>query len=129
MKLTRAQALVAIFIVAVIIILVLFSETIQHWISVHTGVASPDNPVWYNFWSGFGSDLGEVTLVAAIITPVIVTYRHANCHVKGCPRIGKPVSGTPYRACHKHHPAHDGDARNVSVETIHAAHAANKENQ
>lgn len=55
----------------------------------------------YGFWSGFGSDLGEV----AIIGGVIQLVRHHNCHVKGCPRVGKfQVEGTPYKVCKLHHP-------------------------
>ena len=43
--------------------------------------------------AGIGSDVGEV----AIFGGVIGIYRKHNCHVKGCPRIGKhPVEGTPY---------------------------------
>ena len=55
----------------------------------------------YNFWSGFGSDIGEVTL----ITGVIIGLRHINCHVTGCKRVRTHlVPGTPYRACRRHHP-------------------------
>lgn len=84
------------------------------WWSAHTGTANESGP-YYGFFSGFGSDLGEVTLVAGLFA----FFRHSNCHVKGCLRFGKPVEGTPYRACHKHHPAHEGEKRNVSIETIH----------
>jgi hypothetical protein len=57
--------------------------------------------VQYGFWSGIGSDLGEV----AIFGGVVGIYRKHNCHVKGCARIGKhPVEGTPYVVCAKHHP-------------------------
>lgn len=55
----------------------------------------------YGFWSGFGSDLGEIALVGAVIG----IYRKHNCHVKGCWRIGKhPVDSTPFVVCRKHHP-------------------------
>lgn len=56
---------------------------------------------FYGFWSGVGSDVSELAIVAAVIG----MYRRHNCHVKGCPRIGKhPVEGTPYIVCAKHHP-------------------------
>jgi hypothetical protein len=56
---------------------------------------------WYNFWSGFGSDLAEFTIVIA----VIAAYRKHNCHVKGCWRLQRhPVEGTPYIVCRRHHP-------------------------
>jgi hypothetical protein len=54
----------------------------------------------YAFWSGFGSDIGQVTLIGAVIG----MFAKHNCHQKGCPRIGRHVvDGTPY--CNKHHQA------------------------
>ena len=47
----------------------------------------------YNFWSGFGSDIGELAIVGAL-------YRHVNCHEKGCWRLGHNVNGTI--VCHQH---------------------------
>ena len=87
-----------------------------HWIEVHTGTVNESGP-YYGFWSGFGSDIGEVALLGGVIQ----FHRHQNCHVKGCWRWGKPVDGTPYRCCHKHHPAHSGSTRNVPVEQIQEA--------
>jgi hypothetical protein len=53
--------------------------------------------VQYGFWSGFGSDLGEVALIGS----VFMLYRHHKCAT--CWRIGHhPVAGTPYKTCHKH---------------------------
>jgi hypothetical protein len=55
----------------------------------------------YNFWSGIGSDIGEVAIIGGLITIV----RHLNCHAKGCYRLGGHlVPGTPYKTCRKHHP-------------------------
>ncbi|MGD0742376.1 MAG: hypothetical protein ABSA31_03690 [Acidimicrobiales bacterium] len=55
----------------------------------------------YGFWSGTGSDIGELTIVGA----VIVGWKHVNCHDEHCWRIGMhKVEGTPYHACRKHHP-------------------------
>ena len=73
-------------------------HALQHWLAVHTGTVNESGP-FYGFWSGFGSDLGELTIVGAIIG----TYKHHNCGTKRCWRIGKtPVEGTPYKTCHKH---------------------------
>lgn len=56
---------------------------------------------FYGFWSGVGSDISELAIVAA----VIAGYRKHNCHVKGCWRLGKhAVRNTPYVVCAKHHP-------------------------
>ena len=56
---------------------------------------------WYGWWSGAGSDIGELAIIGAVIG----TWRRVNCHVKGCPRIGKvAVPGTPWHVCWHHHP-------------------------
>jgi hypothetical protein len=66
-----------------------------------------DDPAgaWYLFWSGPGSDLGYL----AVFGGLAAHYRRHTCHVdhpRFCWRPGvHPVSGTPYRACKKHHPA------------------------
>jgi hypothetical protein len=60
-----------------------------------------DGHEWYNIWSGFGADLGQVALFGAAIG----LYRKHNCHVHRCWRIAKqPVEGTNWMVCHKHHP-------------------------
>jgi len=53
----------------------------------------------YNFWSGIGSDLGEVTL----ITAVLATYWHHTCHVSRCWRLGRFAHGH-LKLCAHHHP-------------------------
>jgi hypothetical protein len=54
----------------------------------------------YNFWSGFGSDIGEVGIIGGLAHMA----RARNCHVKGCWRIGRHPHG-PFRVCAKHHPS------------------------
>lgn len=73
---------------------------------------------WYNFWSGFGSDLGEAALIGGLIS----MYRKHNCHVKGCWRLTwRPVAGTTFTVCRRHHP------ENAPTEAqVHAAHRAAK---
>ena len=46
---------------------------------------------WYAFWSGFGSDLGELAIVG-------VLWHHLNCHWERCWRIAR--HRTHY--CRKH---------------------------
>lgn len=53
----------------------------------------------YQFWSGVGSDLGELTLIGAMI----VAYRKIECHRSGCHRIGRFTHGH-LKLCHRHHP-------------------------
>lgn len=52
----------------------------------------------YLWWSGIVGDL-------AIFGAVFALARKHNCHVKGCPRIGRfPVTGTAWVTCAHHHP-------------------------
>jgi hypothetical protein len=73
---------------------------VWHWLQNVTGTnIPPGGSNWYNFWSGFGSDFGEL----AILGSIVAIYRHHNCAVSGCWRIGRhQVDGTPYLTCHKH---------------------------
>jgi hypothetical protein len=72
-------------------------EPLLHWLAVHTGTVNEGGP-FYGFWSGIGSDIGEV----AILGGVISLYRKHSCHTSGCWRIGKhTVDGTPW--CSRHH--------------------------
>jgi len=113
----KVLALVGLIIVLAIIFS-LWHDFYFHWFEVHTGTVNESGP-YYGFWSGFGSDIGEATLVAG----VFALWRHHSCHVRGCARFGRPVPGTPYLACPKHHPQHHGNRRSVSLETIHDEHA------
>ena len=78
----------------------MFWQNLIHYLGVDQG-AEFGRWIWYNFWSGFGSDLTEF----AIIGSLAVGMKHLNCHVKGCWRVGNhPLEGTPYKVCRKHHP-------------------------
>jgi hypothetical protein len=79
----------------------------QHWLAVHTGTVNEPGP-YYGFWSGFGSDLGEYVIVAGLLSNAALLFRHINCHVKGCPRIGRfELAGGEYKVCGHHHPGFD----------------------
>lgn len=94
-------------------------ETIIHWLAIHTGTLNEPGG-YYGFWSGFGSDIGEVALIGA----VVAMYRKHNCHVKGCWRIAHfPIEGTPFIVCRKHHPKID---KKLTAE--HAAKLGGKSN-
>jgi hypothetical protein len=99
-------------------LLIAFFAFLRHWAAIHTGtVYSTNSPVYYNFWSGFGSDLGEATLIGAVSIGVYTAVRKVNCHTKGCWRIGHyPLEGTPYHLCPHHHPG--VPTRGVSHEQI-----------
>ena len=53
---------------------------------------------WYGFWSGFGSDLSEVTGLFAV---AYIFWRKHNCHAKGCWRIGRHQVGDAV-VCRRH---------------------------
>jgi hypothetical protein len=94
-----------------------WAEPLLHWLAIHTGTLNEGGP-YYGFFSGFGSDLGEVTIIGG----AYMIYRKHNCHVDRCWRIAKhPVEGTPYVVCRKHHPT---VPEGVSADHIARAHAA-----
>lgn len=72
-----------------------------HWVEWWTGANNPSGPE-YGFWSGFGSDLTEFTIIGGLVT----VYRKHNCHVRGCWRVGRHPVGT-WMVCRRHNP---GDA-------------------
>lgn len=64
----------------------------------------------YQFWSGIGSDFGELTLVTAVIVSFITAYRHIECHRDGCHRLGRFTHGH-LKLCHVHHPLTPDDGK------------------
>ncbi len=102
--------------VAAIVLLVVFFATLRHWASVHSGTAN-ESSIYYAFWSGFGADIGEATLITAVLAGVYTGARKVNCHTKGCWRIGHhPLDGTPYILCRHHHPeVPDGGATHEEI--------------
>lgn len=88
----------------------------QHWLAVVTGTVNEGGP-FYGWWSGFGADLGEVTLVGG----VWLLYRKHNCGTKGCWRIGKhPTADGTFMLCRQHHP--DMMGKKFTMEEIHHHH-------
>src|ERR1700733_1195588 len=85
--------------------LIAFFDAVRHWFALHTGTLHGGPDLYYNFWSGFGSGLGEATLITAVGVGAYTGVRKVNCHTKGCWRIGHHVlEGTPYILCRHHHP-------------------------
>jgi hypothetical protein len=102
----RAAAVIAIALGVVgLALVVAFFDGVRHWIALHSGTLHGGPDLYYNFWSGFGADLGEVTLITAVALGVYTGVRKVNCHTKGCWRIGHhALEGTPYILCKRHHP-------------------------
>jgi hypothetical protein len=78
---------------------------VWYWFLHVTGVDAPGSH-WYNFWSGFGSDLGEMAIA-------VVVWHKVNCSAKGCWRIGLRHSGE-HVVCHKHHPLGQPTAQTIA---------------
>lgn len=55
---------------------------------------------YYGFWSGTGSDIGELAIVGGLLSLV----RQHNCEVKGCVRLGRHQTAAGHKVCKKHHP-------------------------
>jgi hypothetical protein len=66
----------------------------SHWLStaVRVYLLHPLTGAGYAWWSGAGSDLGEITIIAVVI-------RYLNCNEKGCWRFGYPHHG---HKCRQH---------------------------
>lgn len=70
------------------------------WLLHVLGVDNVSGPA-YAWWSGAGSDVGELTMLAGLAA----FLRHRNCHVHRCWRLGRhPVGGTGHVVCRRHHP-------------------------
>lgn len=73
---------------------------------------------WATFLGAWPQTLEGVGAVAAGYALV----RKHNCHVKGCPRLGRhPVDGTSYIVCQHHHPR-DSAPSHQDVLDAHAHH-------
>ncbi len=84
------------------------ARLVNHWLAVHTGIVDMSGP-YYAFWSGFGSDIAEFSLVGAAVTGVYQLNRKFNCHQRGCWRIGThPAAGGQFLLCYRHHPDYQG---------------------
>lgn len=91
------------------------------WLSHVLGLDNLSGP-FYGWWSGAGSDLGELALVVGAWT----LFRRHNCHAKGCWRIGRhQVEGTPHVVCRKHHPT--GEPTHADILRQHDKHLKSKE--
>ncbi len=60
----------------------------------------------YQWWSGVGSDIGELAIIGAVAG----AYRKAECHQEGCHRLGRFPHGH-YKLCHVHHPHVPSDGK------------------
>lgn len=88
---------------------------------VHPYPASSSTPWTYQMWSGIVPAMTVLSLVGAVITG----YRHANCHVHNCWRIGRyEVADGHFKVCRKHHPDDPVRTGQVSADHIKAVHVS-----
>lgn len=81
----------------------------------------PESDHGYAFFSSVG---GTPLFALGGFAAIYKVYRkHVECSVSECKRRGHVVHGTPYRACHEHHPGVEHKGREpITVEHIHKAH-------
>lgn len=111
-------------VVVMFVVILIVSAGIRNWFALHTGVLKGGPDPYYNFWSGIGSDIGEVTLISAVGIGVYTGVRKVNCHSKRCWRIGHhALEGTPYILCRHHHPdVPNGGATHEHILSEHHKH-------
>ena len=90
---------------------------------VHTYLLHPLTGSGYQWWSGAGSDLGEITILGALL----VGLRKVNCQSPRCWRIGhhRTADGL-HHLCAVHHP--DLPGRRLSLAEIHLRHRTARAN-
>jgi hypothetical protein len=98
-----------------------------HWLQIHLGIIDEAGP-YYGFWSGFGSDLAEISILGAIGTGVYEVVKKFNCHQPRCWRVGNhPAAGGQFMLCYRHHPDYQG--RRPGTELIERLHREHLERQ
>jgi hypothetical protein len=103
------------------------ARAVGHWLQVHEGIINEAGP-YYGFWSGFGSDLAEFSILGAIATGIYQLVKKYNCHEPGCWRIGNhPAAGGQFMLCYRHHP--DFQGKKPTHELIERVHRENRERQ
>lgn len=110
--------------IAALTLLLLFFRACWHWFEIHTGTARGGPDPYYNFWSGFGSDMGEYAIASSLIVGIVAAYRRHQCQEPTCWWLGKhPTHDGTFILCRRHHPdlAHT-DGRKFTLDEIHALH-------
>lgn len=85
-------------------------------LSQETGTSNSSSRA-YDFWSGFGSDIGEAAVASSIVAGIAHTARSRNCEVKGCWRLGLHTTEGGHKVCRRHHPDD-----HLTEEAVHRAH-------
>src|SRR5262249_52707345 len=120
-------AVLACAVIAGLAIWLQHARLMGHWLQVHTGTVDEPGP-YYGFWSGFGSDLAEFSILGAIATGISQLVKKYNCHEPGCWRVGTPPTARgQFPFCYRHHP--DFQGRKPTHEVIERLHREHLEHQ
>jgi len=127
----RRHPLAAVLVSTAIAVLAIFwllhVPHLGNWLQVHLGIVDESGP-YYGFWSGFGSDLAEISILGAVGTAVYQLVKKFNCHQPGCWRVGThPAAGGQFMLCYRHHPDYQG--RRPDADLIEKLHREHKERQ
>jgi hypothetical protein len=127
----RKHPLVAVLVIlAALVLATVWLVHVPHlgnWLQVHLGIIDEAGP-YYGFWSGFGSDLAEISVLGALGTGVYQLVKKFNCHEPGCWRVGNhPAAGGQFMLCYRHHPDYQG--RRPGADLIERLHREHKERQ
>jgi hypothetical protein len=123
----RRHRLAAVFVIGATLVLatvwLLHLPHLSDWVRVHLGIINEAGP-YYAFWSGFGSDLAEISVLGAIGTGVYQQVKKFNCHQPGCWRVGNhPAAGGQFMLCYRHHPDYQGRRPDADlIERLHREH-------
>lgn len=80
----------------------------------------------YNFFSGIGSDISQITLVGTLVGGALALLKHLNCDAPRCLRYGPHrTADGHHKLCRVHHP--DLPKRRQSLESILHHHHKAKE--
>lgn len=98
-----------------------------HWLAVHTGTYIPAGQYseYYNFWSGFGSDLMYLSVVVGLIH----AWLNSRCHDHACLKHGRyefhdTINNVTYKVCKRHHPGVPAKPSHLHFKQLHKRMAA-----
>jgi hypothetical protein len=113
--------------IAGLVIWLQHARLVGHWLQVQTGITN-ETGHYYAFWSGFGSDIAEFSILGAIATGIYQLVKKYNCHEPGCWRIGNhPTADGQFHLCYHHHPDFQGKKPNHElIERLHRQHLENQ---
>jgi hypothetical protein len=91
-------------------------HAIWSWLLAVSGTHIPAGQYsnWYNFWSGFGSDIGEVTIIVGLVA----WWKQGECHVDKCHKRGK-YPFQHFKLCRVHHPGVPDKITHLHIKQLH----------